>query len=54
MCFWGAKAKEEHEASSKKRKTEWQAGLANLPGDVTLVKDWVHIIFEKTLAKKNT
>ena len=32
-------AKLEQEASAKKRKTEWQAGLASLPGDVQLTKD---------------
>ena len=37
--MFSSEAKKEHEASAKRRRTEWQSGLANLPGDVTLVKD---------------
>lgn len=38
MYIYAIEVKAEHEASAKKRKTEWQAGLANLPGDVQLAK----------------
>lgn len=36
--------KSEDLPSSKKRRTEWQAGLSKLPGDTTLVKDWVELM----------